>query len=237
MLTALTRLPEVARTIRELDSQHRLKALLMRADVDPLFLPHMLARAGVKQLRSMIVYSEPILVHRVIAAWNADLQNALIAKATVTGDGLLVVTCGLEMLEVLFQQVPSLRSIPEGERDRFQVSEEGSYIHWPGPDVHLDLYALRYATDKAYQKKADAVRLFSNAAYGNGIARLRKRTGLVQLDIPGLSERQVRRIEKGEQVPSMKALELLAQAHRMALDNYLDAVAQAMQAAKQGQAA
>ena len=48
--------------------------------------------------------------------------------------------------------------------------------------------------------------------------------GLRQSDIPGLSERQVRRYEHGARVP-LASLKLLAQAHGMELNGYLDELA------------
>jgi len=53
--------------------------------------------------------------------------------------------------------------------------------------------------------------------HGAAIARLRVATGLKQSEIQGLSERQVRRIEKG-QGTTQEALRRLAAAHRMSLE-------------------
>ena len=50
--------------------------------------------------------------------------------------------------------------------------------------------------------------------------KLRLRMGLKQSQIEGLSERQVRRIEKGEET-TYEALDRLAPAHRMDLESYL----------------
>lgn len=49
--------------------------------------------------------------------------------------------------------------------------------------------------------------------------------GLRQSDIEGLSERQVRRIEKREPISS-EALQRLAADHKMSSDEYLKAVAE-----------
>ena len=55
---------------------------------------------------------------------------------------------------------------------------------------------------------------------GLAIAKLRLRMGMKQSQIEGLSERQVRRIEKGEGT-TYEALRRLASAHRMDLESYL----------------
>jgi hypothetical protein len=41
----------------------------------------------------------------------------------------------------------ALKRIPDAERANFSMDEDGSYIHWPGPDIHLDLDAVRVAID------------------------------------------------------------------------------------------
>ena len=59
-----------------------------------------------------------------------------------------------------------------------------------------------------------------DSRYGAAIAKLRLRMGLKQSEIKGLSEKQVRRIEKGERTTN-DALRRLAAAHRMDLESYL----------------
>jgi len=77
---------------------------------------------------------------------------------------------------------------------------------------------------KAKQKFA-AIKLKHDQIFGRAIASLRKQHQLRQSDIIGVSERQVRRIEQGEGT-KVETLNLFAQAHKMELNDYLDAVAQ-----------
>jgi hypothetical protein len=60
--------------------------------------------------------------------------------------------------------------------------------------------------------------------YGAAIAKLRTAKGLKQSEITGLSERQVRRIEKGEGT-TYESLRRLAAAHQMDTSEYLRQVA------------
>jgi hypothetical protein len=60
--------------------------------------------------------------------------------------------------------------------------------------------------------------------FGTAVASLRRDRGLEQSMIPGVSERQVRRIEAGS-VPRVSTLEKLAHAHRMNVDEYLAEIA------------
>ena len=96
------------------------------------------------------------------------------------------------------------------------------------PDIHLDLDAFRWATDPEYQQKFALLKSTHNQVFGKAIAHLRKQHKLRQSDIIGLSERQVRRIEQDEDSTKADTLKLFAMAHGMEINNYLDAVANAI---------
>src|ERR1035438_3705243 len=114
----------------------------------------------------------------------------------------------------------SLKRIPTAERANFTVDEDGSYIYWAGPDIHLDLDAIRAAIDPEAHASAETAKALHDSRYGAAIAKLRLSMGLKQSQIEGLSERQVRRIEKGGGT-TYEALRRLASAHRMDLESYL----------------
>ena len=157
-------------------------------------------------------------------AWQLGAQEHLIANATVAGDSLFVVSCEPETYEVRFDEMPALRAIPLKQRRTFEIAEDGSYIHWPARDVHLDLDGIRSTIDRQWKARSAAERSHRDGRYGAAIAALREARGLRQRDVAGLSERQVRRIEHGEGI-STKALTALAAAHDVPLDEYLDEVA------------
>ena len=68
------------------------------------------------------------------------------------------------------------------------------------------------------------------------IAALRKDRCLRQTDIPGLSERQLRRIEDSGAV-SVRTMEHLADAHGMVLAEYLDALAHKLKPSRMSETA
>jgi uncharacterized protein DUF2442 len=228
VLCSAMRLPEVADFVSSVNRQHRLRALFVRQDTDPAWLPQLLERANLRTVRNMLVhghsdYSVPM---RVLSAWELGRQDELIANATVVDNRLLLLSCALDNFEVPFDALPALRKIPPQVRRSFVISEEGSYIHWPEPDIHLDLDAFKSAIDPAWRVRASAIRLSQNRRYGEAIASVRKRYGLRQGDIPGLSGRQLRRIEGGKPISSA-ALRSLAEAHQLSLDEYLSVLADA----------
>jgi hypothetical protein len=224
VLIPASELPDVAEFVSIANRRHQLRALLVRDDVQPSSIPQMFERAGLRMMRNTVVYSDPGIPRRVLAAWTRNAQEQLIAKASVSKDRLFVLSCELQQYEVAFDGMPSLKRIPVAERANFAVDEDGSYIHWPGPDIHLDLDAIRAAIDPQARARAEAARTVHGGRYGAAIAKLRLRMGLKQSEIKGLSERQVRRIEKGEGT-TYEALRRLAAAHRMDLESYLGELA------------
>lgn len=224
VLVAATELPDISEFVSLVNRRHQLRALLVRDDVMPSSTPQMFERAGLRMMRNTVVHSDPSIPRRVLTAWAHNAQDELIAKASVSEDRLFVLSCALQPYEVGFDRMAALKRIPEAERANFTVDEDGSYIHWPGQDIHIDLDAIRVAIDPEARAKAEAAKALHEGRYGAAIAKLRSAKGLKQTDIEGLSERQVRRIEKGEGT-TYEALRCLASAHHMSLEKYLQVVA------------
>jgi transcriptional regulator with XRE-family HTH domain len=65
--------------------------------------------------------------------------------------------------------------------------------------------------------------------YGAAIRKIREEKGLDITAIPGLSAKQLRRIERGECRVTSNAAKKLAQAHRMSPNEYLQTVAATLQ--------
>ena len=225
ILASVTTLPEVAGFVHSANQRHHLRALLVRDDIELRWLPQWFDRAGLRTFRHTLVYSDPVLPRRVITAWQIGAQDHLVADACVIDNRLYVINCALGRLEVSFDEIPALRRVPGEHRTLFTIADDGSYLHWPDPDVHLDIDAILYATDPAWHTRREIAKASHNRLFGQGIAAVRKAHGLRQSDIHGLSARQLRRIEQGGQ-PTVKALEALARNHGMTLDVYLNVVAQ-----------
>jgi hypothetical protein len=218
------RLPHVSDLVSRVNRRNQLKALFVLDDADPRWLPQMLDRANLRALRNLVVHSDLEVPRRILNAWAHDAQDKLIARAMVASDRLFVTSCLPETLEIGFDDLRSLQQIRAADRPAFQIAIDGSYIHWPSADIHLDLDAIRSALDPEYRDRRAAARVAHDERYGAAIAAFRTERGLRQADIPGLSERQVRRIEKGER-PTVGALWSLARAHKLNLNEYLSKLA------------
>lgn len=224
VLVLATELPQVAEFVSLANRRHQLRALFVRDDMDAYWIPQFFERAGLRTLRNTLVHSDLIVPSRVLRAWTHGAQEQLIADARVANDRLFVTSCALQQYEVPINKIAALKSLPESTRANFTIDEDGSYLHWPEPDIHLDLDAVRVAIDPVASKKAFEAKALRHQRYGSAIAKLRLEKGLKQSDIPGLSERQVRRIEHG-QGTTYDSLSRLADAHGMALDEYLNQLA------------
>jgi hypothetical protein len=226
VLVTATELPDVSAFVSVANRRHQLRALFVRESTYPRWLPFWFERAGLRTLRNTLVHADAdaTLPRRVLSAWIHGVPNELIADASVVGSRLFLMSCALERVEVDFDLVPALKDIPRTQRTAFEIDEDGSYVHWPGPDIHVDLDAIRAAIDPEARSKADAFRATKDERYGAAMARLRVAMGLKQSDIKGMSDRHVRRIEKGEGA-THEALRLIAEAHGMKLDQYLHEVA------------
>ncbi len=224
VLTRATRMESTVETISEL--RERVRVFFVYADVKPEWIPETLYRSKFRALRILIVHSsdDPV-VGRVLRAWNMNAQDKLIADAAVVGDALEVRSCAMERFKVPFDAIPALARIPVDERSAFEIDHDGGRISWPDADVDLGLDSLVRATCPEARDQADRDATLRDARLGAAISQLREARALTQSQIPGLSERQVRRIEHGESRPRISTLEMLARAHRTSLRKYLDQVA------------
>jgi hypothetical protein len=224
IFTTITGLSDIAEFISLANQKHHLKGLFIRADINAKWLTQILDQVNLRVLRYTLVYDDLAIAKRVINAWDWNAQEQLIADVIVIQDELLVINCAMERLEISFDAMLALEKITQAERANFILSEEGSYLYWESEDIHLDFDGFKTVIDPDYQAKCKAKRLMQNQLFGKAIATLRKQHNLRQSDIKGLSTKQVYRIEKGENT-KVETLKLLATAHGMNINDYLNAVA------------
>ena len=125
VLCSATQLRLVADLVSAANRRHQLRALLVRQDADPSWLPQMLERANLHTLRNTLAHSSGDVPRRVMHASTRRAQHQLIAKATVAGDKLFVISCAPTTYEIAFDDIPALAAIPHAEREEFEVDEDG----------------------------------------------------------------------------------------------------------------
>ena len=159
------------------------------------------------------------MVNSIVDAWWEE--NTLVVVSPTTE--------GFRKLRVPVEKLPVLQKLSQAERERFEIDEEGTFLYWPGGDIHLGWEQFAYAMDPAASLKArQQVKAF-NQAYGSAIRKLRREKGLRQSDVEGLTARQVGRIESGRRA-TLSALQKLAAAHGLSINDYLDDLAQRLPA-------
>lgn len=225
VVCAGTTFAEVAGLAAAASRLHRLRGLFVREDMPPELLSPLLEQAGLRRLRNVFVHHGSEFPLRVMNAWRIGAAEKLIARATVVGDRLFVLTCSLELLRIPIRSLSALRQLQRGQLAEVEVARDGAYLHWPAADVHLDLEALRAAVDPSWRQRVEAERLRHDRRFGEAVASFRADRGLRQSDIATLSERHVRRIEDGLSMPRLETLRRLAKAHGLTLGDYLDEVA------------
>jgi hypothetical protein len=102
-------------------------------------------------------------------------------------------------------------------------------VFWPDLDVHLGWEQFLQAADREELLRSKQRTEGYNRRYGAAIRRLRQKSNLSQSSIEGLEQRQVRRIEQGENRVTSKALASLAKAHGLEVSTYMEMVAQEME--------
>ena len=158
-------------------------------------------------------------------AWRVGAQDELIADAVTMSDGLLVLSCAMQRTEVPWSELQKLSKIDTKAWGEMQIADDGSYVHWPTPDVHVDLGSLRRLIDPTAREAARVERVKEQEGFGAAVAALRKAAGLTQAAVDGVTARQIRRIEAGEVFPRVSTLAKLAAAHGQSTNDYLDALA------------
>lgn len=145
----------------------------------------------------------------------------MIASAAIDDGSLAIWTCEPKRYEISVAEISDLAAMSPGALAKVKVSSSGSRIHWDEGDVDLTAEAIRALADPDVRKEHEALRRQEAVRYAHAIRQLREEQGLRQTDVPGLTSRQVRRLEEGDTIPHSSTLKKLAVAHGMWVDAYL----------------
>ena len=174
-------------------------------------------------------------VKRLLLAEFRDRAMEGIVDGYVLADELVLLLGDFSMRSFPIGRIPELRRMRRGEIANFELDEDGSFLYWPEHDLHLGVSQLLQAVDPSYLADVEIRRLPGSTAVGVAITRMREERGLRQSDVAGLSERQVRRIEKAISRLGGDAAKRFAAAFEMSLANFLDQVARAAASADRTQ--
>jgi hypothetical protein len=166
---------------------------------------------------------------RLAAALESKEDYGRIFDARFQDRILHVVSADFQRLEVSVSKIMPLSNAKKETAEHFEIDEDGSYIYWPDLDLHLGWEQLEQIVDPAAAQKAKHKSREFNVRYGAAIRKIRKEKGLDITAIPDLSDKQLRRIERGECRLTSNSAKKLAEAHGMTPSEYLQTVAAALQ--------
>lgn len=228
VLVAASQLASVSRLVKEAVKRHKLSGLLIRRDLpSDSWLFSQFYSSGLRSFRNVVIHSDPKVPGRVLFAWSVGAQKEMIAEASATPTDLFVRNCAFETFEIPVKSLVSLSRVPGEHVPQFEIGANGRFLFWPEYDIHLGIEAFRSVGDPGYRETVAVERLRRLERLGDAIQRLRITNGVARRSVSGLSERQLRRIEKGEHLPRAGTFRSLAKAHGMSLGDYLDALANA----------
>jgi Helix-turn-helix domain/Protein of unknown function (DUF2442) len=151
-----------------------------------------------------------------------------VIDAYLVGERLCVRGPKHRMLHVPVSSIDAFKGQPPAVVRNFSIDPDGSFLYWPDLDVHLGWDQLLQAVDPAEMLKAKQRAADFNKRYGEAIRRLRESRGIRQSQVDDLTERQLRRIERGESRATASAITALAKAHGLDANTYMDKLAKAL---------
>ncbi len=185
-------------------------------------------------LPSRLGLHKPHLRLHVTRDWNAPRRLVLaqrrnrpfegLVDAYVLGQTVVVVLGSMEIRWINSDEIPVLNELTMPQLADFEIDIDGSYLYWPARDLHLGASQLLREVDPEYYAELEIERIGKDVT-GAAVAQIREHRGLRQEDIAGLSERQVRRIEKGVSRLTLDAAKKLAAAFDTSLEAFLGEIA------------
>ena len=182
--------------------------------------------AGKTRLPAALVDS---LLERLVSGLEADDEQERILDARVEDGILHVVSPNFDRLDVPTAQIPALRNAEVSKLQDFEIDDDGAFIYWPELDVHLGWSQLHQLVSPEAALKASQKSEAFNKRYGKAVQKVRQSAGLKPSEVPGLSEKQLGRVERGECRLTSNAIEALSKAHKLAPNEYMRKLAETLE--------
>ena len=195
-----------------------------------------LVRLGVRDPRRLHIARETSpstisrLVHRMVAGMAHADGPKRIADAWIEAGVLVLLSPSFERMFVPLKKIVKyVGDDPEAQKG-FEIDEDGSFVYWPREDVHLGWEQCLDLVDPAAALATQARTADFIKRYGAAVRAFREERQLTQGQIQGMTERHLRRVEKGELLASKSTLEALASSHDLRLDGYMKEIAKRVKA-------
>ena len=162
------------------------------------------------------------LIRRVVSGMaNADGGRSIV-DAWIEDEQLVLLSPLFVRLNVPLEKLSRFIGTGKSKASAFEIDEDGRFLFWPHSDAHLGWTQFQQIVDPASAIVDIKKTKQFNQMYGAAIRSLRESRNLKQSEIEGITDRQLRRVEKGDQAVSTPTLESLAKAHSLSLSDYLN---------------
>ena len=166
------------------------------------------------------VCRDPLVVQRLIIALKRPAPWEGILDAYVLARSLVVVLGDMSAREFPIEKLPRVRRFEPAVLNNFEIDSAGSYLHWPDRDVHMGPSQMLQAVDPMYLADVE-IRRYDMEKASLALLDMRNDRYLTQTDIPGLSERHVRRLENEKARLTVEAATRFAGAFELTLPEFL----------------
>jgi hypothetical protein len=205
------------------DSETRYLVLI---DVPLPALIHLTRKLGVSRPDYRLYQTSDVgAIRRLLIGLSRKQPVLGIVDAYVLGGDLHVLTADFEQRCFPFRKLPLLARLNAATRARLAVDEDGSFLHWAEQDLHVGVSQLLQEVDPAFMADI-AIERNERDKVGVAVRLMREERSLTQSDIPGISVRQVSRIEGGVSRLRYAAAQRFAEAFRMDTGAFLNEVGQ-----------
>lgn len=167
------------------------------------------------------VCRDPSVVKRLVIALQRPAPWEGILDAYVLEDSLVAVLGDMSVREFPIRRLPRVRRFEPTVVRRFEIDSAGSYLYWPDRDVHMGPSQMLQAVDPMFLSDVE-IRRYEMENVSQALQDMRSDRQLKQTEIPGLSERHVRRLEKETVRLTVEAATKFASAFAMTLSEFLD---------------
>lgn len=167
------------------------------------------------------VCRDPLVVKRLVIALTRPAPWEGILDAYVIEDSLVVVLGDMSVREFPIKRLPQVRKLEPAAVGRFVIDSAGSYLYWPDRDVHMGPSQMLQAVDPMYLSDVE-IRRYEMENVSQVLLDMRNDRQLKQTDVPGLSGRHVRRLEKEAARLTVEAAAKFASAFGLTPSEFLD---------------
>lgn len=165
------------------------------------------------------------LIFRIFGGLTDSDGSHPIVDAWIENQKLVLLSPTFSRLSIPLEKLARYIGTEKAHVAAFEIDEDGRFLHWPHADVHMGWMQFEQIIDPTAVVKVREKAEKYNKRYGEAIRSMRESQGLKQADIQGITERQLRRVEHGQQTASKTTLEALANAHSLSLADYVDQLA------------